>query len=82
MSLAAALEHERLAKIVRVPCSVSVALDALGPDDRPLLEAALRSDMSHVGIARALKSTEGVTHVASQGAIARHRNGDCACEPR
>ena len=79
MSLAEALERERLAKVVRVPCSVSVVLASLNDTDRAHLESALRSGMSHASIARALKAEK---HTTAPGPIARHRNGDCACEPR
>ena len=81
MNLAAALERERLRKVVRVPCGVSVILDNLTDEDREALAGSLslESTMTHAGISRALK-TKG--HVVSQGVVGTHRNGECSCEPR
>lgn len=85
MNLAEALAQERLAKVVRVPCTVSVILADLTPENRAALLADLvltgdkEEDMTHAGLSRALRKA-GLE--VSEGIISRHRNGLCACERR
>lgn len=62
------------------PCGVAAALDALKGKDRADLADAVRPDSGymHSSIARVL-TARGMK--ISEGTVAHHRNGKCACEP-
>ena len=79
MSLAAALAAETGRKRAHSRCTVDILLDVMCDDDRNALMRAFASDATSASIARALRSEN---HDIAQQTLARHRKGECACEPR
>lgn len=73
---------EALAQSARKPgtrCAAAKIRDALGPDDRDALDAALASDTNLGDIARALAT---IGHNIPWQTLRNHRNGACPCESR
>lgn len=60
-------------------CGIAVLLDALTDDDKAAVQTALDGDWTSGAIATELQA-EG--HQVSHQTVARHRRGECSCEPR
>lgn len=75
-------EQLSAANIIRKgpPCTMSVILAGLEPDDRAaLLQHLIDSNVAHTVIYRVLVDN-GFT--VSLNTVQRHRRKECACEPR